>query len=173
MKVYVSGSNIIMKRTGKFYYKNEKQVMKFLGLEPVPGSGSGWIFKEDGESETVMVQLKSTDSNNYKLQMLDMKKLEYHASVSNKVPIFLVQFLQQDKIYAIVEVGNIGELCDAFQGVNPAKSVKLPKETSNIESNPRKRITSSKKSIQSFYKEREESYVGRKNRNSNGLLRRK
>ena len=32
-----------------------------------------------------------------KREMLDLKKLEYHAEVSNKVPIFLVQFLKQDK----------------------------------------------------------------------------
>ena len=72
-----------MKRTGKFYYRNEKETLRKLGLTPVAGSGSGWIDKEDGESDIALVQLKSTDSSRYTLDMLDMKKLEYHASVSN------------------------------------------------------------------------------------------
>lgn len=32
-----------MKRSGKFYRKNEQEVMKSLGLNPTPNSGSGWI----------------------------------------------------------------------------------------------------------------------------------
>ena len=136
--------------------------MKFLGLKTVPGSGSGWVHKEDGESETVMVQLKSTDLNNYKLEMLDIKKLEYHAAVSNKVPIFLIQFLQQDRLYAIVEVGNISDLCNAFQGIVP-ENVSFPPKDENKHGVPvRKRIASSQKSRETFYKEKEESYVRRK-----------
>ena len=47
----------------KFWFRNEKDVMKRLGLNSVPGSGSDWIHKEDGESDTVMVQLKSTEAD--------------------------------------------------------------------------------------------------------------
>lgn len=35
-----------MKRSGKFYRRNEEEVMKSLGLEPTPNSGSGWIVKK-------------------------------------------------------------------------------------------------------------------------------
>ena len=152
------------KRSGKFYYKNEKDVMKFLGLNPVPGSGSGWVHKEDGESDTVMVQLKSTDASSYRIDMLDIKKLEYHASVSHKVPIFLVQFLKQDKLYAIVEVGNIDDLCNAFS-INPIekKEVLVP-ITEHCITEDRPKIKSSKKSRDSFYKQKEENYVRRKRR---------
>ena len=64
------------KRSGKFYFRNEKETLSKLGLKPAPGSGSGWIVKEDGENDIAMVQLKSTDSSSYRLDMLDMKKLE-------------------------------------------------------------------------------------------------
>ena len=50
-----------MKRTGKFYFRNEKEVLKSLGLTPTPQSGAGWVAKEDGENEIILAQLKSTD----------------------------------------------------------------------------------------------------------------
>ena len=147
-----------MKRTSKFYYKNEKAVMKQLGLEPVPGSGSGWIHKEDGESETLLAQLKSTDSSSYRINLLDIKRLEYHAHVSNKCPVFLVQFLQEDKIYALVDLNNIGELFNAF--VKEEKPQKIAvNEDKPVE---RTKVKSSSKARNSFYKEREENYGKRK-----------
>ena len=42
-----------MKRSGKFYSKNEKETLKKLGLKPIAFSGAGWISKEDGESENL------------------------------------------------------------------------------------------------------------------------
>lgn len=32
-----------MKRSGKFYRKNEQEVMRQLGLVPMKNSGSGWV----------------------------------------------------------------------------------------------------------------------------------
>lgn len=31
------------KRTGKFYRRNEEEVMESLGLKPTKNSGSGWV----------------------------------------------------------------------------------------------------------------------------------
>lgn len=148
-----------MKRSGKFYYRNEKETLKKLGLQPVPGSGSGWIHKEDGEDENVMVQLKSTDASSYRVDMLDIKKLEYHAQVSNKLPIFLIQFLQQDKIYALVNVE------DLYKVSRLQSEPKQPKQKPLIlvENEPeRKKIKSTKKSREEFFKERSEGYGKRK-----------
>jgi hypothetical protein len=143
------------KRSGKFYSRNEKQTLKALGLEPAPMSGAGWIIKEDGENEVAMVQLKSTDSSSYKLEMLDLKKLEYHAEVSNKVPIFLVQFLKQDKIYAIVEVGNIGELNEALTTGSVPQRITFKEEEIDQQSNlSARKIKASKKAREEFFKER-------------------
>ena len=107
------------KRSGKFYSKNEKQTLRSLGLEPAPASGAGWVVKEDGENEALMVQLKSTDSLSYRLSRLDMKKLEFHADVSHKVPVFLVQFLKDDRLYAIVDIKNIDDLFYGLKGIKP------------------------------------------------------
>lgn len=147
------------KRSGKFYSNNEKKTLESLGFVPSPMSGAGWIVKEDGENDVAMVQLKSTDSSSYRLDILDMKKLEYHAYVSNKVPIFLVQFLKQDKVYAIVDVSNIDDLFEAF---NCNKKPEYQKITKIENKNERKMIRSSKKSREEFMKERNDKYTKRK-----------
>ena len=106
------------KRSGKFYYKNEAKVLKELGFTPAPGSGNGWVVKEDGYNEHAMVQLKSTDAASYRLTLFDMKQLEYHAGVEHKLPIFLVQFLKENKVYALVDVAELDQLPAVF-GVDP------------------------------------------------------
>lgn len=147
------------KRSGKFYSHNEKKTLESLGFIPSPMSGAGWIVKEDGENDIAMVQLKSTDSSSYRLDMLDIKKLEYHAMVSNKVPIFLVQFLKQDKIYAIIDVSNIRDL---FEALNCNKKPEYQKITKIESKDEREVIKSSKKSRDKFMKERNEKYTKRK-----------
>jgi hypothetical protein len=150
---------MMRKRSGKFYSNNEKKTLESLGFVPSPMSGAGWIVKEDGENDVAMVQLKSTDSSSYRLDILDMKKLEYHAYVSNKIPIFLVQFLKQDKVYAIVDVSNIDDLFEAF---NCNKKPEYQKITKIENKNERKMIRSSKKSRDEFMKERNDKYTKRK-----------
>ena len=41
---WLSGRWCYMKRSGKFYRKNEAEVMKALGLKPTKNSGSGWVW---------------------------------------------------------------------------------------------------------------------------------
>lgn len=91
------------KRAGKFYRSNEKEVMEMLGLTPTKNSGSGWIEKEDGESEHVLCQLKSTDAASIKVSKQDLDTLSYHASVSHKLPVFAIQFLSSNDIYLVVK----------------------------------------------------------------------
>lgn len=144
-----------MKRKGKFYSQNEKKTLKLLGLKPSPMSGAGWIVKEDGENDLAMVQLKSTDSSSYRLNMLDMKELEYHAMVSNKLPIFLVQFLKQDKIYAIVDILYINELSKCITTGEKVKRI-LKVEQQEVK---KEVVKTSKKAREEFFKERREKFA--------------
>ena len=88
-----------MKRSGKFYRNNEREVMKLLGLEPTPNSGSGWLVKEDGQSENIICQLKSTDNNSIKVNKLDLDKLSYNSLVAHKLPVFAIQFLNSNEVF--------------------------------------------------------------------------
>lgn len=144
-----------MKRTGKFYSRNEKETLSRLGLKPSPMSGAGWVIKEDGENDIVMVQLKSTDSSSYRLDLLDLTKLEYHADISRKVPIFLIQYLKTGKIYAVVDIDNIKELGEAID----TGKVKEKMVIKDIESTVEKKVVkTSKKSREQFFKERGEKF---------------
>lgn len=90
------------KRSGKFYRRNEAQVMKSLGLTPTPNSGSGWLVKEDGQSEDVICQLKSTDASSIRIAKVDIDTLMYNASVSHKIPVFAIQFIQTNEVFLLV-----------------------------------------------------------------------
>lgn len=147
-------------RTGKFYRRNERETLEKLGFKAVPGSGSGWIAKEDGENEIALVQLKSTDSSSYTLKMLDMRTLEYNAAVEHKVPIFVIQFLKQDKLYAVVNISDLSDLFDAIRTgeVKERTVIKQYKE----DTAKRSKIKSNIKAREQFYKERDENFASKK-----------
>lgn len=150
-----------MKRSGKFYSKNEKETLRKLGLRPIAFSGAGWIDKEDGESEKALVQLKSTEASSYRVDMLDIKKLEYHASVSHKVPIFIIQFLKQDKIYALVNLEDLNDLHNILNRKEEVIKKKVGDCYEEVNVN-KKMIQSSSKARKQFFEEKEKQYAKRK-----------
>lgn len=93
----------MMKRSFRFYRKNEADVMRSLGLKPTKNSGSGWVEKEDGISDAVICQLKSTDKESIKLNKRDIDVLNYNAGVCHKMPVFAIQFLQSNEVYLLVK----------------------------------------------------------------------
>ena len=99
-----------MKRSGKFYRKNEKEVMEALGLEQTLNSGSGWIEKEDGQSEHVIAQLKSTDAQSIKIELKDIHTLEYNAEVAHKLPVFVVQYLVTGEMFLLLKPELLSDL---------------------------------------------------------------
>lgn len=148
-------------RNSKFWFKNEKEVMRRLGFEPVKGSGSGWIDKEDGESEVALAQLKSTEAESYKLNYLDIQKLEYHASVSHKLPVFVIEFLKRGT-YILLNVEKLNDLYDFL--VN--NKIDIKEDEIKIEEGvlKRKSIKSSNNERQNFYKERERKWKKQRQR---------
>lgn len=101
-----------MKRSGKFYRKNEAEIMQMLGLKPTKNSGSGWIEKEDGQNDNVICQLKSTDANSIKINKKDIDTLNYNASVAHKLPVFAIQFLQSNEVYLLLKPENLSEVIE-------------------------------------------------------------
>lgn len=104
-----------MKRSGKFYRRNEQDVMEQLGLQPTKNSGSGWIEKEDGQSEDVLCQLKSTDAQSIKVNKYDLDTLQYNAMVAHKLPVFAIQFLQSNEVYVVCKPELLKELAEYLQ----------------------------------------------------------
>lgn len=147
------------KRSGKFYYKNEAKVLRELGFTPAPGSGNGWVVKEDGYNEHAMVQLKSTDAASYRISLFDIKQLEYHAKVEHKLPIFLVQFLKEDKVYALVDVAELDQLPAVF-GVEPTQINNDFVKIAEPEQSNKPKVQSSAKGRDAFYKQQEQTKQG-------------
>ena len=154
-----------MKRSGKFYRKNEKQVMEQLGLQPTKNSGSGWIEKEDGQSEHVLCQLKSTDANSIKVSKQDLDTLEYNCMVSHKLPVFAIQFIKSDQLYLVLQPEVLQEVAQYLQtGSMPNNSVfsdldGFPDLGEHLPVQPnRPVIRSSIKGRQAFHEEQQAKY---------------
>lgn len=103
------------KRTGKFYRKNEKEVMFSLGLKPTLNSGSGWIEKEDGQNEFIICQLKSTDAQSIRLLQKDFRVLEENAAVVKKIPLFAIQFLNTGEVWVMSKPENLHEISEYLE----------------------------------------------------------
>ena len=134
-----------MKRSGKFYRKNEKEVMKSLGFDPTPNSGSGWIVKEDGQNDLAICQLKSTDADSIKINLQDLHTLEYNSIVAHKVPVFAIQFLKTNEVFLLVSPES---LCEVSEAILTGKRTNTPENDLNVlqglpEASERKIIKSS------------------------------
>lgn len=177
------------RRLSKWYFKNEKAVMSKLGFKPQPGSGNNWLAKEDGENEFFLAQLKTTDADSYRINRLDLDKVEYHALVNHKIPVFINQFLADGHIYLTINIEHLEELisfwsnnsgqktgpCDALniggqEKPQPAeKSLRMDRfwpsndllDIGGEDIKPKKVVKSGNK--ERYYREREKEY-GKRNR---------
>lgn len=147
-----------MKRSGKFYRKNEADIMKQLGLEPVPNSGSGWIVKEDGISDDVICQLKSTDASSIKVNLLDIHKLLHNAAVEHKLPVFAIQFIQSNEVFLLIRPQDLEEASkyiETGEVRNKRFSVEIDEGYEETNAEVKKKVRSSAKARESFRKEYE------------------
>ena len=145
-----------MKRTAKFYRKNEADVMSALGFTPTKNSGAGWIEKEDGQNEFVIAQLKSTDAASIRIQQKDIDILEYNASVAHKVPCFVIQFLNNNDTFVMGRPQDLEKIVTYINTGECKKNVtNLILEGSKGKVKPRvKQIKSDKGSRESFWSDK-------------------
>ena len=87
------------KRLSKYYFDLEKKILKSLGLKCCKGSGNTWLEKEDGYNNKVLVQLKTTESKNIIITYNDWLKLQYHAKMCGKIPIFINYLIDKDELF--------------------------------------------------------------------------
>lgn len=123
-----------MKRSFRFYRRNEADVMKSLGLKPTKNSGSGWVEKEDGISDAVICQLKSTDKESIKLNKRDIDVLNYNAGVCHKMPVFAIQFLQSNEVYLLVKPDMLTDIAKYIEtGTYTSQNDFLDLDVSDVE----------------------------------------
>lgn len=150
-----------MKRSGKFYRRNEQEVMKSLGFDPTPNSGSGWIVKEDGQNDLAICQLKSTDSNSIRINLQDLHTLEYNSIVAHKVPVFAIQFLKTNEVFLVIKLENLSDASEVIKGNSHINiyenSLNLTEE--DLEGSERKIIRSSDSARHDLRKEINSKYI--------------
>ena len=148
-----------MKRTGKFYRKNEKEVMESLGLKATYNSGSGWIEKEDGQNEFIICQLKSTDAQSIKVNQKDLRILERNASVSHKIPVFAIQFLNTNEVWLMTKPENL-ESVSEYLSTNKIENIDLGIKLSTTDNLVIQKpiIKSSSNAREELQKERQQKY---------------
>lgn len=142
------------KRSGRFYRKNESEVMNLLGLKPTKNSGSGWIEKEDGQSENIICQLKSTDANSIRIAKKDLDTLNYNSIVCHKLPVFAIQFLETNEVYLIIkptELQDIAQYLKTGNYVNNNDIINIDLDNHiNLPAVNKKSIKSSSKAREQF-----------------------
>lgn len=152
----------MMKRSFRFYRKNEADVMKSLGLKPTKNSGSGWVEKEDGISDAVICQLKSTDKESIKLNKRDIDVLNYNAGVCHKMPVFALQFLQSNEVYLLVKPSMLCDLSKYIDtGTYESQSDFLDLDVSDVEETTlktKRKIKSSSSARIRFNEENEKKF---------------
>lgn len=150
-----------MRRSGKFYRNNEKDIMEELGFENTPNSGSGWIIKEDGQNENCICQLKSTDAKSIKINIDDLHTLQYNALVSHKLPIFVIQFLQTNELFILVTPQQMQDIVKYIKTGNISNMQSIVDINDNYvkySNNVKNKIKSTSNAKQNFMEELESKY---------------
>ena len=146
-----------MKRTTKFYRKNEEEVMESLGLKPTKNSGNGWLEKEDGQSDYVICQLKSTDAQSIKVNQKDLRMLEYNATISHKLPVFAIQFLNTGEVWLMCKPIDLQYLSEYLKTGEVELQQNIVIENTEPEL-PKRIISSSHNAREMFNEERKKKY---------------
>lgn len=145
------------KRSGKFYFKNEREVMESLGLKQVKGSGNQFATsKEDGENDFILCQLKSTDAQSIRVQQLDIHKLVEHATLSRRFPVFAIQFLNTGEVWLMArpeDFSQVAQYIDTGECEKPQTSM-----VEEMQIEIKKKIVSSKNAREAFNEEQSKKY---------------
>lgn len=59
--------------------RQEQRTARSLGGRPTPGSGAGWVTKNDVKTADRSFEIKYTDKQSYSLKRADLDKAERHA----------------------------------------------------------------------------------------------
>lgn len=136
--------------------------MKSLGLKPTKNSGSGWVEKEDGMSDAVICQLKSTDKESIKLNKRDIDVLNYNAGVCHKMPVFAIQFLQSNEVYLLVKPDMLTDIAKYIEtGTYTSQNDFLDLDVSDVEETTiktKRKIKSSSSARIRFNEENEKKF---------------
>ncbi len=105
---------------------HEKAIMRKYGLIPQPASGAGELFKEDGRSERLLAQLKSTEGKSISFKKRDALDLVKNAGIAHKIPIFMFDFVDgtSDFVWIAARAYDLEEVVKEFRLLKVSKEGK-------------------------------------------------
>lgn len=152
---------MVMRRSGKDWLNNEREVMELLGLKQVPGSGSSWIAREDGQNDYILCQLKSTDKQSIRVQLQDIHELQVNAMTEHKTPVFAIQFRETNEVFLLVSPIDLQFAAEFLNDPRKPKAyVGLDGDLLDISNDwqPSKMIASSSNAREEFQKENDKKF---------------
>lgn len=125
------------------------------------------VEKEDGQSENVLCQLKSTDAQSIKVAKYDLDTLQYNAMVAHKLPVFVIQFLESNEVYLVMKPEVMDDLAKYLKtGKAPEQLVRIDlSEHEDMTAIGGRVIKSSSSAREQFHEEQEQKY-GKKRRSA-------
>lgn len=72
--------------------KQEARLAKRYGGQVTPGSGNGWVHKNDVKTPSLSIEAKYTDAKSFSLKLADLIKAEKIALVDGRDSIFTISF---------------------------------------------------------------------------------
>ena len=155
------------KRNTKWYRKNEKEVAEMFGMKPTKNSGAGWVEKEDFQNDYILCQLKSTDAQSISIKKKDIDILEYNATVSHKVPLFMIQFIETNDCFVLCRPDDVQLLSEYLKTkkIEKKENFVLTNEIEDSIIKSNKRIESNPEAREKYYETMAESKKERKRKN--------
>lgn len=71
--------------------KQEKNLADRYDGKVNPGSGNGWIHKNDIRSEVFSFEAKTTEKSQYPLKLAELQLAERHALLSGREMVFVIE----------------------------------------------------------------------------------
>ena len=93
--------------------RQEKKKAKLLGGRQTIASGQTPIDKADIRSELIRAECKYTDKASFSLKQRDLVKVA-EASTGEQIPVFLIEFREQQESYYVIPEGWFLQLLEAY-----------------------------------------------------------
>ena len=71
--------------------RQEKRVAKSTGGKRQPGSGSGWLHKNDVKDDQFLREMKQTNRKSLTIKLEDWESLRRHALAMGRTPVIHIQ----------------------------------------------------------------------------------
>jgi hypothetical protein len=76
--------------------RQESGLAKRYGGTVTPGSGNGWVKKNDVRTDTVSFEAKYTEKKQFTLKQADLHTAEKHALLDGRDAVFIISFAGEE-----------------------------------------------------------------------------